>query len=137
MQLLYLVATASAAPPTTVSVAWDEPPLAVSPAINSWHDTPLGASGNPHHDGPTSPYPPSEWDIVDALNAGRAALASPHVRLWSDTQYVYDWPSSPRTTVVGPAALPPNTTATCAVLFPACACCPRADCDCCAGTQVN
>lgn len=131
-------ATTSAPPSTVISVEWNAPPLAVSPAINSWHDTPLGASGNPHHDGPSSPYPPSEWDIVDALNAGRAALASPHVRLWSDTQYIYDWPdNSSRTTVVGPAALPPNTSATCATLFPSCACCPRADCNCCSGTQVN
>ena len=42
--------TDDAASVINISVGWDEPPLAVSPAINSWHDTPLGASGNPHHD---------------------------------------------------------------------------------------
>eukprot|EP01048_Picozoa_sp_COSAG05_P027724 COSAG05_NODE_8232_length_724_cov_0.734400_1_plen_181_part_10 len=73
-----------------VTVGWDEPPLAVSPAINAWHDTPLGASGNPLHD---DVYPPSTYDIVESMDSARRQLRAPFVRLWSDTSYVYDWPT--------------------------------------------
>jgi hypothetical protein len=114
----------------TVVVDWVGPPLAVTPIVNSWHDTAAGSAGNPHHD---SVYPPSAYYIVEPLNARRSDLGSPLIRLWSDTSYVYSWPNSTRKTVVGPAALPPNTSHTCRTLFPACACCPRADCACTAG----
>lgn len=110
-----------------VDIGWDEPPSAISPVINAWHDTPLGASGNPHHD---QVYPPSTWDIVEPMDAARSQLRAPYVRLWSDTSYVYDWPGSTRKTVVGPAASPPNTTQTCTLHFPTCACCPQSDCAC-------
>ena len=66
-----------------MSVGWESAPVAVSPAINAWHDTPLGASGNPQHD---SVYPPTSYDIVEAMNKRRSELPAPHVRLWSDTQ---------------------------------------------------
>ena len=114
-------------PPFRVDIGWDEPPSAISPVINAWHDTPLGASGNPHHD---QVYPPSTWDIVESMDAARSQLRAPYVRLWSDTSYVYDWPGSMRKTVVGPAASPPNNTQTCTIHFPTCACCPQADCAC-------
>ena len=52
-----------------VRVRWGEPPLAVTPIVNSWHDTPQGAQGNPHHD---SVYPPTSYDIVDAINSATA-----------------------------------------------------------------
>ena len=118
-------ATLQVAPYFHVSIGWDEPPLAVSPVINAWHDTPLGASGNPHHD---STYPPSVYDIVESMDSARAQLRSPYVRMWSDTSYVYDWPNSTRKTVVGPMLLPPNTTETCHLNFPNCTCCPAKDC---------
>jgi hypothetical protein len=76
---------------------------------------------------------PSAYDLVEPLNARRSDLGSPLIRLWSDTSYVYSWPNSTRKTIVGPAALPPNTSHTCRTLFPACACCPLADCACTAG----
>ena len=119
--------TDDAASVINISVGWDEPPLAVSPAINSWHDTPLGASGNPHHD---DIYPPTTYDIVDAMNAARSQLRAPYVRLWSSTDYQYFWPNGSSRTIVGPEALPPNNTETCRLHFPNCTCCPRADCAC-------
>ena len=94
VQALLLKTDDSAAPGTEsffkVTVGWDEPPLAVSPAINAWHDTPLGASGNPNHD---DVYPPSTYDIVESMDSARSQLRAPYVRLWSDTSYVYDWPT--------------------------------------------
>ena len=114
----------------TVTVDFNGPPVATTPIINSWHDTAAGSAGNPKHD---VVFPPSAYDIVDQLSARRSELRSPYVRLWSDTSYVYSWPASTRKTVVGPAALPPNTSHTCRTLFPSCNCCPAADCPCCAG----
>ena len=114
----------------SLKIGWDEPPVAVTPIVNSWHDTAQGSAGNPTHD---NVYPPTEYDIVDALNARRRELRSPYARLFSETNLVYDWPNSNRTTIVGPSALPPNTSDTCRTLFPTCACCPRADCACVAG----
>jgi hypothetical protein len=130
LSLLLAAVSATSAPHAFhVSIGWDdELPLAVSPAINAWHDTPLGASGNPHHD---TVYPPSSYDIVESMDAARAQLRSPYVRLWSDSSYVYDWPNSTRKTVVGPMLLPPNTTETCRLNFPNCTCCPAVDCACC------
>jgi hypothetical protein len=113
-----------------VKVGWIDPPVAIAPIVNSWHDTAQGTAGNPRHD---SVYPPSEFDIVDALNERRRELRSPFARMFSETNLVYDWPNSTRKTIVGPASLPPNTSETCRTLFPACGCCPRADCSCCAG----
>ena len=43
-------ASTSTATTTKVEVDWASAPVAVTPAVNSWHDTPAGASGNPHHD---------------------------------------------------------------------------------------
>eukprot|EP01046_Picozoa_sp_COSAG06_P059615 COSAG06_NODE_12392_length_1388_cov_1.143522_2_plen_269_part_00 len=130
--LVLLAAATSPSPDAAISfeIGWDEPPLAVTPIVNSWHDTAQGSAGNPAHD---SVYPPTEYDIVDALNARRRELRSPYARLFSETNLVYDWPNSTRTTVVGPSALPPNTSDTCRYLFSKCTCCPRADCPCVAG----
>jgi hypothetical protein len=133
MLLMALLLTPAAAPPSPpvileITVAWDSTPLAISAAVNAWHDTPLGASGNPAHD---EVYPPSTYDIVDSMDAARSQLRAPYVRMWSDTSYVYDWPNSTRQTVVGPMLLPPNTTETCRLNFPNCTCCPKAGCPCC------
>ena len=132
LALVLLAAATSPSPKAAISfeIGWDEPPLAVTPIVNSWHDTAQGSAGNPAHD---SVYPPTEYDIVDALNARRRELRSPYARLFSETNLVYDWPNSTRTTVVGPSALPPNTSDTCRYLFSKCTCCPRADCPCVAG----
>eukprot|EP01052_Picozoa_sp_SAG31_P017321 SAG31_NODE_1180_length_9525_cov_4.989497_6_plen_415_part_00 len=115
----------------SVAVDWSGSPLAVSPAISSWHDTALGASGNPHHD---DIYPPSRFDIVKPVEEARRQLRAPYVRLWSGTDYFYKWPNSTRVTAVGPAISPPNTTETCRFNFPSCSCCREycaADCSCC------
>ena len=104
----------------SVAVKWTASPVAISPAINSWHDTSLGASGNPKHD---NVYPPSTFDIVEPIKTARRQLRAPYVRLWSGTSYVYRWPNSTRVTPVGPAISPPNTTETCRLNFPNCSCC--------------
>ena len=104
----------------SIMVDWSGPPVAVSPAISSWHDTALGASGNPNHD---DVYPPSTFDIVEPINSARRQLRAPNVRLWSGTSYFYRWPNSTRVTPVGPAISPPNTTETCRFNFPNCSCC--------------
>ena len=112
----------------SVAVDWSGPPLAVSPAINSWHDTALGASGK------GGVYPPSEYDIVEPIKAARRQLRAPYVRLWSGTDYFYSWPNSTRKTAVGPAISPPNTSETCRYNFPNCSCCREycaAGCSCC------
>jgi hypothetical protein len=93
-----------------VKVGWSDPPVAIAPIVNSWHDTAQGTAGNLRHD---SIYPPSEFDIVDALNERRRELRSPFAWMFSETNLVYDWPNSTRKTIVGPALLPPNTSETC------------------------
>jgi hypothetical protein len=84
----------------SVAVDWSGPPVAVSPAISSWHDTALGATGNPRHD---TVYPPSMFDIVEPIEEARRQLRAPYVRLWSGTSYFYAWPNSTRVTAAGPA----------------------------------
>lgn len=72
----------------TVEVGWGAKPLAKTPALNSWHDVSGGASGNPKHD---DVYPPTQYDIVDAINARRRELPVPFVRLWWDASVEFDF----------------------------------------------
>jgi hypothetical protein len=121
----------------SVAVDWSGPPVAVSPAISSWHDTALGATGNPRHD---TVYPPSMFDIVEPIEEARRQLRAPYVRLWSGTSYFYAWPNSTRVTAAGPAISPPNTTETCRFNFPNCSCCREycaTGCACCPGVPAT
>eukprot|EP01045_Picozoa_sp_COSAG04_P017249 COSAG04_NODE_1511_length_6492_cov_2.089786_4_plen_277_part_00 len=122
-------------PAAAVTVDWRGAPLAVTPMVATVHDVSAGASGNPHHDGRESVYPPTKYDIVDALAQRRRELASPLARLWWDTSVVMTFPDN-RTTAWGPEPAPPNTTSLCAPLCPGCPCCPpggwvEPDCYCC------
>ena len=62
-------------PAAAVTVDWRGAPLAVTPMVATVHDVSAGASGNPHHDGRESVYPPTKYDIVDALAQRRRELA--------------------------------------------------------------
>ena len=68
------------------------------------------------------------------MNTRRSELKTPFVRMWSDSSMRYDWPSNTtnqrQPVMVGPEVQPPNTTTTCALVFPTCACCGRAACGC-------
>ena len=75
-------------------VDWCEPPLAKSTAVNSVHDVTAGAAGGPLHD---DVYPPSSYDIVDAINDRRRELGSPLNRAWWDGSVVLDWPANSST----------------------------------------
>ena len=108
---------------SVVTVDWNAAPLAITPMVATVHDCTGGASGNPHHDGADSVYPPTKFDIVDAIAARRRELASPLARLWWDTIVVMKF-SDNRTTAWGPEPAPPNTTQVCSALCPGCPCCP-------------
>ena len=97
--------------PITVCVDWCNVPLARTAAVHSIHDVSAGAAGNPSHD---DVFPPSSYDIVDAINSRRKELGAPLNRAWWDGSVVLDWPANSATpnrkTVWCPEPLAPDPT---------------------------
>jgi hypothetical protein len=86
--LLALVAVSAAtshqpqqdtAPAIVSCVDWCGDALAESSCVHSIHDVSAGAAGNPNHD---DVFPPSTYDIVDAMNLARKELGAPLNRAW-------------------------------------------------------
>ena len=92
-------------------VDWCGNALAKSTCVHSIHDVSAGAAGNPNHD---DVFPPTTYDIVDAMNLARKDLGAPLNRAWWDGSVVLDWPANSSTpdrkTVWCPEPTAPNTT---------------------------
>ena len=67
------------APAIVSCVDWCGDALAESTCVHSIHDVSAGAAGNPNHD---NVFPPTTYDIVDAMNLARKELGAPLNRAW-------------------------------------------------------